>query len=47
MKYKNVVVLMLAVFTASSADTFNGVSAAALKALENDGKELAILDPRE
>ena len=47
MKYKNVVVLMFAVLTASSADTFNRVSAAALKALENDGKELAILDPRE
>ena len=47
MEYKNAVVLMFAVMAASSADTFNRVSAAALKALENDGKELAILDPRE
>src|SRR6266851_9058962 len=47
MQYKTVLVLMLAVLTASSADSFTRVSAVALKALENDGKELAILDPRE
>ena len=47
MEYKNAVVLTFAVVAASSADTFTRVSAAALKALENDGKELAILDPRE
>jgi rhodanese-related sulfurtransferase len=47
MEYKNVVVLMFAALTASSADTFTRISAAALRALENDGKELAILDPRE
>ncbi len=47
MQYKTVLVLMLAVLTASAADSFTRVSAVALKALENDGKELAILDPRE
>src|ERR1700676_3473105 len=47
MKYKEVVVLMFAALTASSADTFTRVSAAALSWFENDGKELAILDPRE
>src|SRR6202049_4649290 len=47
MKYKKVLVLMLTVLTVSAADSFTRVSAIALKALENDGKELAILDPRE
>lgn len=46
MKYQNVLVIMLAVLTASAAE-FPRVSAVALKAMENDGKELAILDPRE
>jgi len=39
--------VMLSELTASAADSFTRVSAVALKALENDGKELAILDPRE
>jgi rhodanese-related sulfurtransferase len=40
--------LILAVLTASAAaDSFPRVSAIALKALENDRKELAIIDPRE
>src|SRR6202049_3241544 len=47
MKYKKVLVLMFGARTASAADSFIRVSAVALKALENDGKELAILDPRE
>jgi rhodanese-related sulfurtransferase len=47
MQYKNVVVLMFAVLTATSAGIFARVGAAALRTLENDGKELAILDPRE
>jgi len=47
MKYKKVLMVMLAALTASAADSFTRVSAVALKALENDGKELAILDPRE
>jgi rhodanese-related sulfurtransferase len=50
MKYRERLALMLAALTAFSvtaADSFNRVSAAALKALEKDGKELAILDPRE
>ncbi len=47
MQHKTVLMLMLAVLTASAAVNFTRVSAAALKALENDGKELAILDPRE
>src|SRR5216684_2852253 len=47
MKYKKVLVLMLTVLTVSAAESFTRISAAALKALENDGKELAILDPRE
>jgi len=41
---------MLAALTAlsvSAADRFTRVSAAALKAIEEDGKDLAILDPRE
>jgi rhodanese-related sulfurtransferase len=37
----------LTAFSVTAADSFNRVSAAALKALEKDGKELAILDPRE
>jgi rhodanese-related sulfurtransferase len=47
MEYKNVVVRMYAVLTVTSAGIFVRVGAAALRALENDGKELAILDPRE
>ncbi len=50
MKYREVLVLILVSLTAfsvSAADSFTRVSAAALKALEKDGKELAILDPRE
>src|SRR6266849_3758185 len=50
MEYREVLVVMLAALTAfsvSAADSFTRVSAAALKALEKDGKELAILDPRE
>jgi rhodanese-related sulfurtransferase len=46
-EFKEVLVLMLATLTASAADRFPRVSADALKALENDGKELAILDARE
>jgi rhodanese-related sulfurtransferase len=50
MAYREMLVLMLAALTAlsvSAADRFTRVSAAALKAIEEDGKELAILDPRE
>jgi len=48
MEYKKVrVLLMLAALTASAADRLTRISAVALKALENDGKELALLDPRE
>ena len=47
MKNKKVVVLMLATLTVSAADSFTKVSAVQLKKLQNDGKELAILDPRE
>jgi hypothetical protein len=38
---------MLATLTVSTADSFTKVSAVQLKKLQNDGKELAILDPRE
>ena len=37
----------MAMFSAGTADRFSRVSAVALKALENDGQELALLDPRE
>jgi rhodanese-related sulfurtransferase len=47
MKNGRVVVLMLATLTVSAADSFTRVSAVQLKKLQNDGKELAILDPRE
>jgi rhodanese-related sulfurtransferase len=47
MKNEKVVVLMLATLTVSAADSFARVSAVQLKKLQNDGKELAILDPRE
>jgi rhodanese-related sulfurtransferase len=47
MKYKKVLMVMLAAVTASATGSFTRVSAGALKALENDGRELAILDPRE
>lgn len=47
MKCKEALIVMLSVLTASAAGSFPRVSAVALKALENDGKELAILDPRE
>ena len=47
MDYKKMLVIMLAAVAASAADNFPQVSAVALKAMENDGKELAILDPRE
>lgn len=47
MKNKKVVVLMLATLTVSVADSFTRVSAVRLKQLQNDGKELAIIDPRE
>ena len=44
---KKVVVLMLATLTVSAAESFTQVSAVQLKKLQDDGKELAILDPRE
>ena len=50
MEQSEVLVLMLASLTAfpiSAADGVTRISAAALKALEKDGQELAILDPRE
>jgi rhodanese-related sulfurtransferase len=47
MKYKKLLMVMLAALTASAANSSTRVSAVALKGLENDGKELAILDPRE
>lgn len=47
MNYKKVLVIMLAAVIAPAADSFPRVSAVALKAMENDGKELAILDSRE
>jgi rhodanese-related sulfurtransferase len=47
MNNKKVVVLMLLTLTVSTADSFTRVSAVQLKKLQNDGKELAILDPRE
>jgi rhodanese-related sulfurtransferase len=50
MEYRERLALMLAALTAfsvSAADSLTHVSAAGLKALEKDGKELAILDPRE
>jgi rhodanese-related sulfurtransferase len=47
MKNKKVVVLMLATLTVSATGSFTRVSAVQLKKLQNDGKELAILDPRE
>src|SRR5215470_1819560 len=46
MKYKKVLMMVIAVLTATAAE-FPRVSAVALKAMENDGKELAMLDPRE
>src|SRR5579863_5798340 len=47
MKYREVLMVILSALAASAAGSFPGVSAVALKALEHDGKELAILDPRE
>jgi rhodanese-related sulfurtransferase len=47
MKDIQVVVLILAAVTVSAAGSFTRVSAVQLKKLQNDGKELAILDPRE
>ena len=47
MKNKKVVVLMLATVAVSAAGSFTRVSAVQLKKLQKDGKELAILDPRE
>jgi len=47
MQYKTVLMLMLVVLAASAAGSFTRVSAVTLKAFESDGKELAILDPRE
>jgi rhodanese-related sulfurtransferase len=47
MKGKKVVVLTLATLTVAAADSFTRVSAVQLKKLQNDRKELAILDPRE
>jgi rhodanese-related sulfurtransferase len=47
MDYKLALALTLAALAVSAADRFPTISAAALKALENDGKELALLDPRE
>ena len=39
--------VILAALTASAADKFPRIRAAALKAIESDGKETAIIDPRE
>ena len=39
--------MLMAMFSAGTADRFRRVTAVALKALENEGQELAILDPRE
>ncbi len=47
MKYREVLMVLLSALAASAGGRFPGVSAVALKALERDGKELAILDPRE
>src|SRR5580704_16815324 len=47
MKYKVAVAVMLAALTASAADKFPRIRAADLKATESDGKEIAIIDPRE
>ncbi len=47
MKCTNLLLLILAAVTASAAGSFTKISAVALKAMEKDGKELAILDPRE
>ena len=47
MKCKNLLLLILAAVTASAAGSITKVSAVTLKAAEKDGKELAILDPRE
>jgi rhodanese-related sulfurtransferase len=49
-EYREILGLMLVALTGfpiSGADSFSRVSAAALKAIEKDEKELAILDPRE
>src|SRR5450759_3769329 len=37
----------LTAITAMAADNFAKVTATALKTMENDGKEIAIVDPRE
>jgi rhodanese-related sulfurtransferase len=50
MDYRAILLLTLAALTTvavSAAEGFSRISAAALKALEKDEKELAILDPRE
>src|SRR5579863_6087730 len=47
MKYREVLMVILSALTASATGSFTRVSAVSLKAIENDGKELAILDPRE
>ena len=47
MKYKVALVFMLLALTASAANKFPRIREAALKAMESDGKEIAIIDPRE
>ncbi|PWU05455.1 MAG: thiosulfate sulfurtransferase [Terriglobia bacterium] len=47
MKNQKVMMLMLATVIVSAAGGVTSVSAVQLKKLQNDGKELAILDPRE
>ena len=47
MKCKKLLVVTFMALTASAADRITRIKAVALKALENDGKELAIIDPRE
>ena len=50
MDYREILVLMLVALTGlplSAAESFSRVNAVALKAIEKDEKELAILDPRE
>ena len=47
MKYKAAVLFTLVALTASAANKFPRIRAAALKAMESDGKEIAIIDPRE
>src|ERR1700677_4993392 len=47
MKCKKLLVVTFMALTASAAYRITRIKAVALKALENDGKELAIIDPRE